>query len=405
MDAALLREQLENASGLSGLLAALQVSHPHLFSNTAVFVPRAAAQAMQEAVSAIERVIALPEYQKLALSRAPLLARPAFGPRGVFTSYDFHLAASGPHLIEINTNAGGALLNAALSRAQRACCGAMDDVQDGGPGYGLSDSDVVELFRAEWRLQRGSTDLTRIAIVDDEPVTQHLAPEFELFRKLFVRNGIDAFIADPRELVTQRGHLVHEGATVDLIYNRLTDFQLTDPRHQVLKEAYTSGSVVLTPHPHAHALYADKRNLIALSDSAGLESWGVSRQDRELLCAIVPHTELLTPSSTEHLWAQRRAKFFKPFGGYGARAAYRGDKLTRRVWDEIKDGGFIAQDLVPPTERLIGIEGITSLLKFDLRAYTYAGQIQLLAARLYRGQTTNMRTPGGGFAPVLLTRD
>jgi hypothetical protein len=26
----------------------------------------------------------------------------------------------------------------------------------------------------------------------------------------------------------------------------------------------------------------------------------------------------------------------------------------------------------------------------------------LAAARLYQGQTTNMRTPGGGFAPVLV---
>jgi hypothetical protein len=39
-------------------------------------------------------------------------------------------------------------------------------------------------------------------------------------------------------------------------------------------------------------------------------------------------------------------------------------------------------------------------LKYDLRVYAYAGEIQLLAARLYQGQTTNFRTPGGGFAPV-----
>jgi hypothetical protein len=40
-------------------------------------------------------------------------------------------------------------------------------------------------------------------------------------------------------------------------------------------------------------------------------------------------------------------------------------------------------------------------LKVDVRNYVYAGQVQMLAARLYQGQTTNMRTPGGGFAPVL----
>jgi hypothetical protein len=28
--------------------------------------------------------------------------------------------------------------------------------------------------------------------------------------------------------------------------------------------------------------------------------------------------------------------------------------------------------------------------------------VLLAAARLYRGQTTNFRTPGGGFAPVFV---
>jgi len=40
-------------------------------------------------------------------------------------------------------------------------------------------------------------------------------------------------------------------------------------------------------------------------------------------------------------------------------------------------------------------------LKMDLRNYVYRGDVQLVTARLYRGQTTNFRTPGGGFAPVL----
>jgi hypothetical protein len=40
-------------------------------------------------------------------------------------------------------------------------------------------------------------------------------------------------------------------------------------------------------------------------------------------------------------------------------------------------------------------------MKVDVRNYTYAGQVLLSAARLYQGQTTNFRTPGGGFAPVL----
>jgi hypothetical protein len=105
-------------------------------------------------------------------------------------------------------------------------------------------------------------------------------------------------------------------------------------------------------------------------------------------------------AEADRLWAARRRLFFKPAAGHGSRAAYRGEKLTRRVWGEILAGTYVAQDLVPPSERRIGP---LASLKADVRNYVYDGQVQLLAARLYEGQTTNMRTAGGGFAPVLTT--
>jgi hypothetical protein len=43
---------------------------------------------------------------------------------------------------------------------------------------------------------------------------------------------------------------------------------------------------------------------------------------------------------------------------------------------------------------------VRQVLKFDLRNYAYDGAVLGVAARLYQGQTTNFRTPGGGFAPV-----
>lgn len=403
LDPSLLREQLELESGLTGLLSELRTTHPHLFSATAVFLSRAVAEAIQAAIESIERVFCLPQYQAQVLSEAPGIARMEFGPKGVFTSYDFHLSVAGPRLIEINTNAGGALLNAALARAQRGCCASMSVPWKGQVGYGLEDADVLAMFTSEWRLQRGSAVFGRVAIVDDEPASQHLAPEFELFRRLFMRHGMEAVIADPRELVRRDGRLEYKGAGVDLIYNRLTDFYLQDKGHESLCLAYQAGEVVLTAHPRAHALYAAKTNLAWLRNPVQLSAWGVSPQEQERLATAVPLTRPVTSENAEQLWAERRQLFFKPVAGYGARAAYRGDKLTRRVWDEIRSGGFVAQELVPPTFRLVEVNGAEERLKFDLRAYTYRGQVQLMAARLYRGQTTNMRTPGGGFAPVLLT--
>ncbi|MEO5963553.1 MAG: hypothetical protein ABIO75_03995, partial [Thermomonas sp.] len=187
---------------------------------------------------------------------------------------------------------------------------------------------------------------------------------------------------------------------VDLVYNRLTDFSLQDPANAVLREAYLQHAVVLTPHPQAHALYADKRNLALLSDDRQLQALGVPASSRDILLAGIPATERVDPNQAEHLWSERRGLFFKPATGFGSRAAYRGDKLTRRVWQEILAGDYVAQAIVAPGERVISGQSPLQTLKFDVRNYAYEGQVQWLAARLYQGQTTNFRTPGGGFAPV-----
>lgn len=62
-----LREQLERDASLTGLAQAIAQTRPHLSSSTAVFVTRRVADTIAAAVAAIERVIALPPYQALAL--------------------------------------------------------------------------------------------------------------------------------------------------------------------------------------------------------------------------------------------------------------------------------------------------------------------------------------------------
>ena len=404
-----LRAQLESDPSLAGLTERLATSHPHLFSQTSVFLDAATRDVLARTVAAIERVVALPAYQALALARAPAIARHDFGPAGVFMGYDFHMSATGPRLIEINTNAGGALLNAALARAHRACCDSMTSLFDAATDIQGLDEVFVAMFRAEWQAQRGHAPLRTALIVDDEPATQYLAPEFLLARQLLRRHGIAAEVADPRELQWRGGALWHPALPadqpVDLVYNRLTDFDLSAPDHAALRAAYEAGAVVLTPHPRAHALWADKRNLVTLGDDALLTAWGVCVEDRRLLQAAIPATRQVTPQNADTLWGRRRQLFFKPATGFGSRAAYRGDKLTRRVWNDIVAGDYVAQDLVPPSERLVDVDGEPRALKLDLRAYTWRGTVQLLAARTWSGQTTNFRTPGGGFSPVVVLSD
>ena len=119
-----------------------------------------------------------------------------------------------------------------------------------------------------------------------------------------------------------------------------------------------------------------------------------------LLGGVVPATAAVRSEDGARLWQERKKLFFKPCAGFGSRGAYRGDKLTRRVFDDILRGGHVAQALVPPAERMAADDG--AALKFDVRNYAYGGAVQLLAARLWQGQTTNFRSKGGGFAPVIV---
>ncbi len=426
LDAQRLRDELGRDAGLREMATGLAQTHPHLFSSSVVFVASSTHHAIEQAVGAIERVMAQPAYQAEALAKAPAIALRHYGPLGVFMGYDFHVdAGSGgagqapgqPRLIEINTNAGGAMLSAALARSQKACCQPMAD----GLGYNTRldalDQTWFDMFQNEWRLQRGDAPLNSVAIVDDTPEAQYLAPEFALFRQLFQSRGMSAHIAAPGNLKWCDGKLwlvpsdpgIGIEQSIDLVYNRLTDFDLSDNSHEALRQAYAAGAVVLTPHPYAHATRANKRHLATLSDDDLLGRWGVSPQDRQILRAAIPKTVLCAEQTAAGqeatLWADRRHLFFKPVAGYGGKAAYRGDKLTKRAWADVLAGDFVAQAIAPPGLRVIDVDGASTTLKFDIRAYTYQGKIQLLTARTYNGQTTNFRTPGGGFSPVLVVSE
>lgn len=386
-DFAALKHALNEGAALDA--EALAITHPSLFSQAALYLSAATLQAMRELIAAIEYVVALPAYQNRVLGWAPSSAQCPVPARSVFFGYDFHVTEEGPRLIEINTNAGGGLLNTRLLMAHGEPARAAEIEQA-----------FVDMFREEWRLSRGGAPLRRIAIVDEAPEKQYLAPEFALFARAFERHGIDAVIADPGELSYREGVLWYRDVPIDLVYNRLTDFALETDPCRALGAAFAAGDVVVTPHPRAHALYADKRNLMLLSNEAALLKFGIPAAQRRILLAGVPRTVEVTAEAGEQFWTERRRWFFKPAAGFGGRAAYRGDKLTKRVFEEILQGGYIAQEIALPSEHPVHVGETTQSMKADIRAFVYHGQVQMFAARLYQGQTTNFRTPGGGFAPV-----
>jgi hypothetical protein len=405
LDDAMLAQALDQAAGQAGFTGWVRETRPHLFAPAPVFVSPANEGRIRALVADVEAVAALPAWRAQALAQAP--ATTAQGPTapaggGLFMGYDFHVNEDGPHLIEINTNAGGAALNLALRRAHAACCEAAQAMLADLVDPREIEAAFLQSLESEMRRFGRPGRPQSVAIVDDAPTEQYLYPEFLIFKSLFERQGIETVIADPTALEFIDGRLRHQGRAIDLVYNRLVDFPLAEPGHQALFQAWRSGAAVVSPDPLAHALFADKRNLVRLSDAGALAGLGVEPERASRIAERVPHTILVTADNAETLWAERKHWFFKPAAGHAGKAAWRGDKMTKRVWDEVKAGGaYVAQRLVPPPARLAGAESGDGPLKIDLRAYAYGGRVLMLAARLYQGQTTNFRTQGGGFAPVI----
>jgi hypothetical protein len=355
-------------------------------------LPRAALLRMIRLVRYLHQLSQLPAYRELVLPLVPLTARHDPRHAAVMMGYDFHLDTLGdPWLIEVNTNAGGGLLSylahhpsAALAREQLPTR--------------LRQRFLATFAEEMQRFSGGSAQPRHIAIVDERPPEQFLYREMEVFAELFSDEwGARVTIADPVDLRADENGVFAGHERVDLVYNRHCDFYLESPPLAGLRAAWLAGSVCLTPNPFAYGLLADKRRMVLWSSPESLRSLAVEEEDGELLAAMVPETRLLWALEREEVWRRRNEWVFKPVDRFGSRGVFLGRKISRTRFDTLLPEQTLVQREVPPSTTPCG-EG--EPMKTDFRLYAYRDRILGLAARLYRGQVTNMQSPGAGFAPV-----
>lgn len=372
----------------------------HFYSETPSFINISDKDKIRQILLSIRNSLILPDIRERLLQNYDPKERIKDITGGVFLSLDFHQTKEGPKLIEINTNAGGAYLQLKLLEAQIKCCEIVDLVIQNAEALRNLEEKFYSMFIDEW-ISNGRTGRPGfIAIVDKNPSEQFLYPEFLLFRDLFRSKGIHSEILDPDEIELVGDELYFEGKKIDLIYNRLTDFHLSEDQNSKIREAWVKKKVINTPSPVDYDLYARKTNLQVLSDNNFLIKSGLDKKDSEILISAIPDTKIVTLGNAKELWERRKNIFFKPKEGFGSKAAYYGGKLTKNKFSEIINGEYISQEFVPPSIRTTSISGEERELKMDIRAYIYKDEVLLLASRLYQGQTTNFRTPGGGFSPL-----
>ena len=315
MDDAALRSAIERIVADGGLVELLQERCPYVFSARPVFVSQAHLRRMAEVVRAAEAVVALPEYRERVLLRAPAIARHDPGARGVFFGYDFHVAGDRLGLIEINTNAGGAMLNAVLARAQRACCAPIEPLVPTAAAVQAFEDRIVAMFREEWRAsgRHGRRDHRHRRC---RPAAAVPVPGVRV-----VPRPVRAARARGRDRRPGRLRMARRPALARRAGRRSRVQPTHGLRARGAGERGPARGLSGTRHrahadPRAHALYADKRNLALLGDAAELRALGAPQAVCDLLAEHIPRTERVTPAAAERLWNERRQLFFKPTAGF-----------------------------------------------------------------------------------------
>lgn len=315
------------------------------------------------------------------------------GHKSIMMSFDFHLdAAMAPRLIEINTNAAFHLLN----HEMRIYRGLPTPAEDFGPErFRLDVLEELRAFRQRGpgRFDPDGPSMPAVAITDENPPGQRMYLEFLLAREWFKSYGWSCEIRDFNEVL--------RGETADFVYNRSTDFYLESPAGRLLNESIVDGRSCVSPNPHEYLLLADKERMIEWTTPGYLEGLSLSQETIDSIRSALPGCWDLSKDSAEDLWSRRKTLFFKPKREFGSKKAFRGSSISRKLFDELTGPDTLAQEFVPAPEVQVSTPEGSTTFKYDLRCYSYGDRLESVVARVYQGQVTNLKTPHGGFAPVV----
>jgi hypothetical protein len=284
-------------------------------------------------------------------------------PGGFSPSLDFHWSIEQQtlKLIEANTNAAFLGLSLPLYQAARV-------------PFTSCPSEIASQFLAITQTHEISRTL-HLAIVDETPQSQSLYIEFLYYKKLFSRYFDKVTIEDSSKVTGQES----------CIYNRVTDFYFEKPHHKLLLDFWKKHNDRISPNPNDYRFFADKTNVTKWSENPKLAPY-------------IPKLQIITEHNKEEIWSNRKRLFFKPNQSFGSKMTYRGSSISRGHFEQLLSlKSALAQEFIPAPEILTERHGP---LKFDLRFYVYQGEVTQSVARLYQGQVTNSKTPGGGFAPI-----
>jgi len=307
----------------------------------------------------------------------------------LLTAFDFHRMNDGQfRLIEVNTNASLLLPFWQLYHSTKTPIPNAFSPERFIDSFQCAYSGFKKSKNKKNLLGNPDSSLQKIFIFDEEPEKEGLFFEFLILKEFFESKNIECEIIGSSNL--EQAHL--ENA---LVYNRHTNFFLDAEHLKKLRNSYLEHKACVSPHPFAYGTMAQKNRLIDLRKSFETKN--------SKLAEMVPLASPIKETSFEDIWARRKGLFFKPISSFGSKGVYSGKGISRKKFVEIYEQSYLAQELCPPGRVDISVQGEVQSMKYDLRFYVTPREILLGGARVYQGQATNLRAPGGGLSPLKLS--
>lgn len=354
----------------------------NLLSPFAIELPNTVLKQAKEIIETLFHLSHQGSYIEFYSEEIKKLGLTSPGNHGVMMSYDFHLDSAGVlKLIEVNTNASFLILGIEFYKMKN---------KKSWP-EAIETADLKQCILNELKLNAQNKTQPRIAIVDDQPQEQRLYAEFIVAREVFKSFGFPTDILETSDSSIGK---------YDFVYNRDTDFYFQGARTEKLKPLYESRKICVSPHPFEYFLLADKQRMIDWGQEKWRQAVNVSSSQAAILEKHIPASFGFSDLPSEQIWDRRRNFFFKPKRAFGSKQSYKGSSISRKTFEALNRDEMMGQEYIPAPEIEKSMDNVTQKFKYDLRCYAYEGQLQLVMARLYQGQVTNLRTPLGGFATV-----
>jgi uncharacterized circularly permuted ATP-grasp superfamily protein len=278
---------------------------------------------------------------------------------------------------------------------------------------------LLEALLASYRDWGGTANPPRVAIVDWREVPTW--SEFELLRDAFAELGVQAVIADPRDLEFDGARLYVDGDPIDLVYRRvlINDIVARPDDCRALVTAYESRAVCV-----ANALrckIAHKKAFFAILTD---ERFGTLFNDdeRAIIKAHVPWTRVVRDRPIErdgskaglldHLRKNRERFVIKPNDEYGGTGVMLGWEASPAEWDDAieravegSSGSWVAQERIAIRREPFPVceEGRVSErdMLVDFAPYLFRGRLSGFLTRLSATGLANV-TSGGGQVPAFV---